>query len=55
MSRLRDLVGLGIGHTDARHWHKKVYSGMVSVLSSLSSCGVRGSPKRTHSSFIELH
>ncbi|PIL34137.1 hypothetical protein GSI_03848 [Ganoderma sinense ZZ0214-1] len=29
MGRLRDVLGLGIGHSDARHWHKKVYSGMV--------------------------
>ncbi|KAI1796378.1 hypothetical protein LXA43DRAFT_616849 [Ganoderma leucocontextum] len=31
MGRLRDVLGLGIGHSDARHWHKKVYSGMVSL------------------------
>ncbi|TBU41672.1 hypothetical protein BD309DRAFT_964790 [Dichomitus squalens] len=29
MGRLREVVGLGIGHTEARHWHKKIYSGMV--------------------------
>ncbi|KAI8992859.1 hypothetical protein BD414DRAFT_482480 [Trametes punicea] len=29
MSRLRDVLGMGIGHHDARHWHRRVYSGMV--------------------------
>ncbi|KAI0743888.1 hypothetical protein C8Q80DRAFT_867012 [Daedaleopsis nitida] len=29
MTRIRNGLGLGISHSDARHWHKKVYSGLV--------------------------
>ncbi|KAI0365668.1 hypothetical protein BV20DRAFT_1046655 [Pilatotrama ljubarskyi] len=31
MMRLRDLLGMGIGHHEARHWHRRVYSGLVSL------------------------
>ncbi|KAI0633285.1 hypothetical protein C8Q77DRAFT_776759 [Trametes polyzona] len=29
MTRLRDILGMGVGHHEARHWHRRVYSGMV--------------------------
>ncbi|KAI9066592.1 hypothetical protein FKP32DRAFT_1673751 [Trametes sanguinea] len=29
VSRLRDFLGMGIGHHEARHWHRRVYSGLV--------------------------
>ncbi|KAI0356278.1 hypothetical protein OH77DRAFT_1423897 [Trametes cingulata] len=29
MMRLRDILGMGIGHHEARHWHRRVYSGLV--------------------------
>ncbi|KAI0329224.1 hypothetical protein GY45DRAFT_1253386 [Cubamyces sp. BRFM 1775] len=29
MTRLRDFLGTGVGHHEARHWHRRVYSGMV--------------------------
>ncbi|KAH9847194.1 hypothetical protein C2E23DRAFT_849887 [Lenzites betulinus] len=29
MTRLRDILGMGPGHHEARHWHRKIYSGMV--------------------------
>ena len=34
MARLRDFLGTGVGHHEARHWHRRVYSGMVSLLLS---------------------
>ncbi|KAI0645489.1 hypothetical protein C8Q79DRAFT_1010443 [Trametes meyenii] len=29
MTRLRDVLGMGVGHHEARHWHRRVYSGLV--------------------------
>ncbi len=33
MTRIRSGLGIGVAHNDARHWHKKVYSGMVRLAS----------------------
>ncbi|KAI0823333.1 hypothetical protein BC628DRAFT_1450583 [Trametes gibbosa] len=32
MTRLRDILGMGVGHHEAKHWHRRVYSGMASIL-----------------------
>ncbi|EIW63206.1 uncharacterized protein TRAVEDRAFT_56309 [Trametes versicolor FP-101664 SS1] len=31
MVRLRDILGMGVGHHEARHWHRRIYSGMVQL------------------------
>lgn len=32
MTRIRNGLGLGTSHSEARNWHKKVYSGLVRLL-----------------------
>ena len=31
MSRAPSFGGIGLGHSEARYWHKRIYSGLVST------------------------
>ena len=55
MARSSAFGGMGLGHAEARYWHRRIYSGMVRNTSSLlRTCRKRGSSLCTQAPLTQV-